>query len=150
MRHLISAGALVLHQDRLLLARHHSPGHYDFWAPPGGGVEGEEDLEATAERETYEETGLRIQAQHMAYIDELIDDAGRMVKFWFLARYLSGDIDLHANPAPGERIVAVDWFSPGNLPVGHVFPAVLRDQFWRDLRDGFPAPIRLPLQMSIF
>ncbi|WP_339758242.1 NUDIX domain-containing protein [uncultured Hoeflea sp.] len=150
MQHRISAGALVLNGDRLLLARHHSPGRYDFWAPPGGGVDEAEELETTAERETFEETGIRIEALRIAYIDELIDSGGRMVKFWFLARYLSGEIDVRSNPAHGERIVEAGWFGQGDLPAGHVFPAVLRDDFWRRSSEGFPAPVRLPLMISIF
>lgn len=150
MQQRISAGALVLNQGRLLLARHHSLGRYNFWAPPGGGVNEAEELKATAKRETFEETGIRIEALRMAYIDELIDSDGRMVKFWFLARYLAGEIDLQSNPSRGEQITETGRFGQEDLPEGHVFPAVLRDDFWRRARDGFPAPIKLPLMKSIF
>lgn len=150
MQHRISVGTLVLNEDRLLLARHHRPGRYDFWAPPGGGVEGEEELRAAAERETFEETGICVQALRIAYIDELIDSDGRMVKFWFFSRYRSGEIDVHSNPAAEERIAEAGWFRQDGLPEGHVFPAALRDDFWRQLPNGFPAPIKLPLLKSIF
>lgn len=150
LQHRISVGALVMRDNKLLLARHSIPGRYDFWAPPGGRVEGEEELGAAAERETFEETGIRAQARRMAYIDELIDDSGRMVKFWFLADYLSGEIDIHANPVAHERIVDAGWFEPGTLPSGHVFPAVLRDEFWEELPKGFLMPKKLPLMKSIF
>lgn len=150
MQHRISVGALVLRDGKLLLARHFSPGKYDFWAPPGGGVEEDEELAAAAERETFEETGIRAKALRMAYIDELIDDSGRMVKFWFLAEYLSGEIDVHANPAADEQIAEAGWFTRSNLPTGHVFPAVLRDEFWDELPEGFTAPRKLPLMTSIF
>lgn len=150
MQHRISVGTLVLNENRLLLARHHSPGRYDFWAPPGGGVEGEEELQAAAERETLEETGICVQALRIAYIDELIDSDGRMVKFWFLARYLAGEIDVRSNPAAEERITEAGWFRQEELPEGPVFPAVLRDDFWCHSFGGFPAPIKLPLLKSIF
>lgn len=150
MKHRISAGALVLRQGGILLARHVSPGLYDFWAPPGGGVEADEELSAAAEREVLEETGLTIRAGPMAYIDELIDASGRMVKFWFLADYVSGDIDLTLNPALEEAITEAGWFARGALPDGHVFPDPLHDRFWTDLPSGFPAPIKLPLRQSIF
>ena len=146
MRYRISAGALVLRDDRVLLLRHRSP-RYDFWAPPGGGVEGHETLEAAAERETLEETGLTVKARQLAYIDEVWSDTSRTIKLWFVADPLSGDIDLDRNPAPGESIVAALWLGPGDpLPGPLLFPLPLHDRFWDDLAAGFAAPIRLPLQ----
>jgi 8-oxo-dGTP diphosphatase len=150
MRHRIAAGALVVRNGRLLLVRHRKPGSYDFWAPPGGGVEGDEELAAAAEREVLEEAGIRVRSRRIAYIDELIDDSGRMIKFWFLAEYVSGEIDLASNPAVGEAVVDGGWFSRSDLPQGHVFPEILRGSFWEDLERGFAAPVKLPLRHSIF
>lgn len=150
MKHRISAGVLALRDNRILLVRHFRPGIHDFWAGPGGGVEGNEQLYEAAEREAFEETGLRVRAHTLAYIDELIDDSGRMVKFWFLADYLSGEIDVSANPAEGEAISEAGWFARDALPTGHVFPEILRDRFWHDLTPGFPPPFKLPLRQSIF
>jgi 8-oxo-dGTP diphosphatase len=150
MRHRISAGALIVHEGQLLLARHLKLGRYDFWAGPGGGVEGNEELHEAAEREAFEETGLRVRAHTLAYVDELIDGNGRMVKFWFVADLVSGTIDLGNNPALTESIVDAQWFDRNTLPNGHVFPEVSRDRFWADLETGFAAPIKLPLRHSIF
>ncbi len=150
MKHRISAGVLTLRDDKILLVRHFRPGRHDFWSGPGGGTEGGEELWETAEREAFEETGLRVQARNMAYIDELVDTWGRIVKFWFVADYLSGDIDVSANPATGESISEAGWFSRDELPKGHVFPDVLRGRFWDEIKTGFPAPIKLPLRQSIF
>jgi 8-oxo-dGTP diphosphatase len=150
LKHRISVGALVVKDHRLLLVRHYRAGKYDFWAPPGGGVEGDEELTAAAERETFEETQIRVKAHRLAYIDELIDDSGRIVKFWYAADYLSGEINVHANPAMDEAITEAGWVPRDGLPSGHVFPALLRDAFWDDLAAGFPAPRKLPLLKSVF
>ncbi len=150
MKHRISAGVLALRDNRLLLVRHFRPGIHDFWAGPGGGVEGAEELHEAAAREATEETGISVGIRAMAYIDELVDASGRIVKFWFLADYVSGDIDVTANPAEGESIAEAGFFGRHALPAGHVFPEVLRDRFWADLETGFPAPIKLPLRQSIF
>ena len=150
MKHRISAGVLALRDDRILLVRHYRPGVHDFWAGPGGGVEGSEELAVAAEREAFEETGVRVRTKAMAYIDELVDDWGRIVKFWFLAEYVAGDINVYANPAEGEAISEAGWFPRDALPIGHIFPEVLRTRFWEDLKTGFPAPIKLPLRQSIF
>ena len=150
MQHRISVGTLVLNENRLLLARHYSPGRYDFWAPPGGVVEGDEELQTAVEREPFEETGICVQALRIAYIDELIDSDGRMVKFWFFSRYLSGEINVRFNPAEEERITETGWFRKEAMPVGHVLPATLRDDFWRHSFSGFPTPMKLPRLKSIF
>ncbi|WIY52880.1 NUDIX hydrolase [Devosia sp. YIM 151766] len=150
MKHRISAGALTLREGNILLVRHCRPGIHDFWAGPGGGAEGAEELREAAERETFEEAGIRVRTGPMAYIDELVDDWGRIVKFWFLADYLSGSIDVSANPAEGEAISEAGWFSRKALPEGHIFPEVLRGRFWSDLEGGFAHPIKLPLRRSIF
>jgi ADP-ribose pyrophosphatase YjhB (NUDIX family) len=133
-----------------LLARHFAPGEYDFWAPPGGGVERGEELEAAVARETFEETRVVVRAKHLAYIDELIDSSGRMVKFWFVSEYLSGNIDISANPVNEERISSAGWFAQNALPSGHVFPAVIRAEFWEHQKEGFEHIRRLPLKTSIF
>lgn len=150
MKHRISAGALVFREGALLLVRHKVEGKYDFWAPPGGGVEDHEELAAAAEREAFEEAGIRAKARDLAYIDELIDDSGRMVKFWFIADYISGDLNVGANPAAEESIVDAGWFTKDTLPEGFVFPSLLRDSFWTDLFGGFKHPRKLPLQHSVF
>ncbi|HEV7293660.1 MAG TPA: NUDIX hydrolase [Devosia sp.] len=150
MRHRISAGVLALRGNDILLVRHYRAGHHDFWAGPGGGVEGAEELWQTAEREALEETGLVVRAGAMAYIDELIDGSGRIVKFWFLADYVSGEIDVGANPAIEESVVDARWFALDALPHGHVFPEILRSRFRQDVVDGFSRPIKLPLRHSIF
>ncbi|UJW84386.1 NUDIX domain-containing protein [Devosia sp. SL43] len=150
MRHRISAGVLTVHDGKILLVRHFRAGLHDFWAPPGGGVEGGEELADAAEREALEETGLVIAAGPLAYIDELIDDSERMIKFWFLARYVSGVIDVDSNPAEGESIIEAGWFARNSLPEGYVFPDPLHDRFWQDLATGFPAPIKLPLKRALF
>lgn len=150
MKHRISAGALVVHEGQILLVRHYRQNEHDFWACPGGGVEGDEDLSAAAEREVFEETGITIRAGAMAYIDELIDGGGRIVKFWFLGSYLSGAINVADNPADGESIVDAGWFPLDALPAGHVFPEPLRSRFVTDLAAGFSTAVKLPLRRSVF
>lgn len=72
------------------------------------------------------------------------------MKFWFVAHYVSGEIKVNANPATDEKIAKADWFSQHSLPEGYVFPDVLLNRFWTDLKDGFPAPYKLRLRKSIF
>lgn len=150
MIHRISCGALVVRDGSILLVRHQRPGVHDFWVAPGGGVEGSEQLARTAERETFEETGLHVMATRLAYIDELWSQTDRAIKFWFLADYMSGEINTTANPSADESIVGAGWFRLDALPEGHVFPEPLRTRFPRDLAAGFPGAIKLPLRERLF
>ncbi|MCS6761871.1 MAG: NUDIX hydrolase [Candidatus Devosia symbiotica] len=106
----ISAGALLLRDNRALL-RHLSQ-RYDLWAPLGGSVESNETMEAAAERETIEKTGLPVRAGLLAYIDELWSPISRTIKLWFVVDLLTGEIDLDNNPVLGESIVAALWIGP--------------------------------------
>jgi 8-oxo-dGTP pyrophosphatase MutT (NUDIX family) len=54
-----SAGAFVTRDDQLLLIERSDNGN---WSMPGGAQDPGESLTATAERETFEETGVRIKA----------------------------------------------------------------------------------------
>ncbi|MES0864935.1 NUDIX domain-containing protein [Ruegeria sp. SCPT10] len=150
MEHHIAVGAPVLRSNRLLLARHTVPGRFDFWAPSGGSVGDGEELEAAVARETFEETRVMVHPKQLAYIDELIDDSGRMVKFWFVADYLSGEIDTALNPALEEAVTEAGWFAQNALPAGHVFPEIIRSVFWEPREAGFEQIRRLSLQHSIF
>jgi 8-oxo-dGTP pyrophosphatase MutT (NUDIX family) len=107
-------------------------------------------LEAAATRETLEETGIVVRTHRLAYIEELWTESERVVKFWFLAGYVSGSLNAANNPAADESIVEAGWFARDELPAVHVFPEPLRDRFWSDLESGFPAPIKLPLRRSLF
>jgi hypothetical protein len=89
-------------------------------------------------------------ATRLAYIDEGWSAELRMLKFWFLADYMSGEIDVSANPADGESIVEAGWFALDALPQGHVFPEPLRTRFTRDLAAGFPGAVKLPLRELLF
>ena len=147
MTHRISAGALIMRDNRLLLLRHFKRDRYDFWAPPGGGVETNETLEAAAAREAFEETGLRVEIAALAYIDEVWSPDSRTVKFWFLAHCRSGELDLTRNPALDEAIIDALWLGRDDpLPGRMVFPLPLHGQLWDDLDAGFAQPIRLKLQ----
>jgi ADP-ribose pyrophosphatase YjhB (NUDIX family) len=56
----VCVGAVVLHDERLLLVRRGRGAALGLWSVPGGRVEPSERLEAAVIREVAEETGLRV------------------------------------------------------------------------------------------
>lgn len=102
-RHL-SAGAIVVNQDQVLLVQSRSGN----WGLPKGHWEQNESLAAAAGREVLEETGLVVQVNDLAFVTEFYSDSGReqRVQFFFVAEPVGGEL----KPRPSE-IVAVRWVS---------------------------------------
>ena len=146
MKHRISAGALVVQDDKLLLVNHVKQGYYNFWVAPGGGVIGTEDLREAARREVKEETGLDTRIGKLAYVEEMYrPEAGaevRECKFWFLTELASDaqEISVDAPEAVVEGIVGAAFFAKEELNTVTVPPPFLHAEFWEDLKAGSPEP----------
>jgi 8-oxo-dGTP diphosphatase len=137
MRYGISAGAIVLRQEKLLLVHHKQKGEYDFWVPPGGRLEGEESIQQCAEREVLEETGLCVQPGRLLYIQEFVQPDYHFVKFFLLCRDLGGSITLENKPSGEDFLIEARFFGKQELQKVSVFPKDLRQQFWDELAAGF-------------
>lgn len=116
--------ALVAHEGRLLLVRRAAEPYLDYWDIPGGFCEADEHPLATAEREVFEETGLRIRTT--GYLGTWLDHYGGET---YLGRpVVTMNHYYHAVPlgemtvslAPGE-IAEVAWFAPDALPATIAF-----------------------------
>jgi|SRR5205807_6082553 len=88
-RPIVGVGAVIVEQNRVLLARRGNPPRAGQWSLPGGVVELGETLRAATEREALEETGL-------------IVDVGEVVEV--LDRIIPGK-----NGAPQYHYVLVDF-----------------------------------------
>lgn len=110
----VAVGAVVIHCDRILLVKRGKAPAQGEWAIPGGSVELGETLQAAAEREIYEETGITIQARKVIYtFDSIVMDGDRTrfhyVILDFEASYVAGE------PLAGDDVVEAGWFVPGQL-----------------------------------
>lgn len=150
MIHRISAGAIVVRDDRVLLVRHALPGQYDFWVCPGGGALGDESLEEAAAREVREETGLEASIGRLLYVEELVHPEARHVKFWFAGEVASGEPDCSRPEAVAEWIVEARWLARPEFAGTTVFPPMLANRYWQDRSLGFPGVVRLPLRRMEF
>jgi len=107
----VAVGAVVFKDDRVLLVRRGRAPAKGMWAIPGGSMELGETLQAAAEREIFEETGIVIRAGEPVFTFDVIerDEDGR-IRFHYvivdlLADYIGGA--LHA----GDDAVEARWVS---------------------------------------
>jgi 8-oxo-dGTP pyrophosphatase MutT (NUDIX family) len=137
MRYGISAAALVIHEQRILLVNH-KHGGYDYWLPPGGSLEGYESIFDCARREVFEETGLSVDLDRIVYLEEYFEPGYHFCRFFILARGYRGDLTLANRDAAEDYLVDARFFSQAELVGLDVYPEIIRDRFWRDLEEGFP------------
>ncbi len=119
----VAVGAVVFLNDRVLLVQRKNTPAAGQWAIPGGRVKLGETLKNAAEREVFEETGIRIDAGEVVYVFEYIDSVHYII------------IDLEAVYISGEPVAADDalearWVSADDLAALDVTPSTL--QFLKD------------------
>ena len=113
----VAVGAVVIHDNKVLLVlRGHPPGE-GLWAIPGGSVQLGERLQAAAEREILEETGLRIKAGQVIYaFDGIVHDETGRVQYHYVI--LDLEAELVGPPYPvtaGDDAREAGWFSLADL-----------------------------------
>lgn len=109
----VAVGAVVIHQDKVLLVLRGQAPAKGLWAIPGGSVELGESLQIAAEREVMEETGLQVRAGHVIHtFDAIQHDAAGKVKYHYvivdmLAEALNPTQPLH----PSDDVQDAGWFT---------------------------------------
>jgi 8-oxo-dGTP diphosphatase len=135
----ISAGGIVVLNDKLLLVHHIEASGADYWVMPGGGIEGDEGIFKAAEREVWEETNLKVSAGKITYVQDFIDNGKYVCKFWVYCRFVSGDPGIKNKDRNESYLKGTGFFSKEEIEGMDVFPAILKGDFWQDLEAGFPA-----------
>jgi len=110
----VAVGAVVIHNHCILLVKRGKQPAQGEWAIPGGSVELGETLEAAAEREIYEETGITIKAGKIIYSFDSIVKDGDLTRFHYVildfeASYVAGE------PRAGDDVLEAGWFGPEHL-----------------------------------
>lgn len=134
-RPLVAVGAVVFDGGKVLLVRRGRPPSRDLWSIPGGKIRLGESLQAAAEREILEETGLIIRARQPIFtFDHIEKDARGRIRYHYvivdlLADYMAGSI------RAGDDALEARWVRPDELRLLAVNPKtaeLLQREFPRD------------------
>jgi 8-oxo-dGTP diphosphatase len=107
----IGAGAVIVHEGRVLLVRNIRGVTRGRYLLPAGRAEPDELPDQTAAREAFEETNLRVEVEALLGVRLwVMDDGEHNYFFMFLARLISPVSELRPNPAEVDdaRFFSID------------------------------------------
>ncbi|MFR8039257.1 MAG: NUDIX domain-containing protein [Anaerovoracaceae bacterium] len=127
-------------ENKMLMVKQHHEGK-DIWMVPGGGIEdGESSFEA-AEREVFEETGIKVKTDRLIWHVEEVSDRGQRFVNFFTAEIAGGSLKLGMDPefdAEHQVLREVGFFSKEEImSLDNIYPEYLRDEFWRVLEGNY-------------
>lgn len=119
-RPVVGVGAVILHDDRVVLIRRKYEPLAGQWSLPGGTLELGESLEAGVAREISEETGLDVEVGPVVEVfDRILLDAGGRVQYHFVL------VDYLCRPIGGQLQAGSDvddavWVAPSEIGSYHI------------------------------
>lgn len=122
---IVTVGAVIVREGRVLLIERANPPNKDRWSIPGGVVEVGETLAEAVAREAAEEAQVQVEPGQVVAIRDLIlrDHEGRVQYHYVLidlaARYLSGE------PRAGTDAKQVRWVSEAEFEQIDVVPELV-------------------------
>ncbi len=112
----VGVGAIVVRDGKVLLVQRGLPPTEGEWAIPGGRQRLGETLQQGAEREVFEETGIRIRASEPVYTCEYLEHgADGAVRFHYVIVDLAADY-LDGTLRAGDDARMARWVGWSDLP----------------------------------
>lgn len=144
--HRLNARVILRHGDHILLVSGELDDREAFWVLPGGLVEPGEPLTAALVRETAEETGLRVTPERLLYVREFLDErlGEHAIECYFQGRVTGGLLRMGVDPTFRDastirgKVAGARWFDRRDLQDMVIYPEVVRDRLWADIRAETP------------
>jgi ADP-ribose pyrophosphatase len=128
----VAVGAVVFHREKVLLVRRGQDPGEGLWAIPGGGVELGETLQQAAEREIWEETGIRIKAREPVLTFDVIEKGERnRIRYHYVIVDLAADY-IDGELRAGDDAAEARWVSRNEarrLPLNETSRRLLQTAF---------------------
>lgn len=140
MTHRIRVAGLVRRGDSLLLVQQMNRHGKLLWSLPGGRLEAsDENIFRAAEREVWEETGLKVEAGPLRFVSEYLSPDVFAVTLIVECQLAAGEMpqNIHlSNTQPDDHIYAVDWLSRSKIISDEKVASSIftLDSFWDSLR----------------
>jgi len=133
--HRISAGAIIIKDNKILLVRYTNKQGKTYLVAPGGGVNGDEGLPHAAVREVKEETGVEVVPNKILCVEDLCWRDYRLVKVWFLCQMVGGQLE-RTQGAIDEIITEAKWYAKEELKNEVVYPQIIMESDWELFSKG--------------
>nr|WP_321456309.1 NUDIX hydrolase [uncultured Cohaesibacter sp.] len=115
-RPVVGVLSIVVRERQILLVRRANPPDAGKWGFPGGKVEFGETLEIAAQRELFEETGIRARADSILTTFETFtrNTSGRLEFHYVLIAVLCDWQE--GEPVAGDDALEAEWYNADDLP----------------------------------
>jgi 8-oxo-dGTP diphosphatase len=129
----ISAGAIGIQNERILLVRYRKETGENYLVSPGGGVLNEEGVierfDEAAVSGTREETGLEVIPARILFVKDLLYKQYRIAKIWFLCNVAGGCLEW-IQGVIDEGIIEANCYQREQLNNETVYPSTLVQEDW--------------------
>jgi len=140
---LVGVGAVVVHENRVLLVQRGSEPLKGHWTLPGGMLEVGETLATGVAREVKEETGLEVATEELVEILDRIHREGDLIRYHYviadyLCRVTGGELRAASDAAAVRWVERAEWNSHSALVLDPITVRVIEKgwQMSQSLKKG--------------
>ena len=129
---------VILIENKKVLCVRYCSKKEEFYLFPGGGIEKGETIEEAAIREMEEETGIKVEIEKLAYVNDWIQDKAnnlRVVNMFFIGKRISGK-ELFGEK-DGGKVKDIEWIPLNKFRNKDFRPKIIADRLSSDHEEGF-------------